>query len=91
MTYTAMTDEQLFTETVGAIKRAAHGEAQGGDAASYEYAMDLMRESRRRLVAAGHDSRCQDDIYTRAYRQALADQFGDAPEPTRCTCGKGQP
>lgn len=82
-----LTDSDLFTETVKAITRAAYGEAQGGDAASHERAMDLMRESRSRLTAAGHSGNCQDDIYTRAYRQAMADQLGGTPEPTTCTCG----
>ncbi len=82
-----LTDRQLHDETVTAIKRAAYGESQGGDSASYDYAMTLMRESDRRLIDAGHSARCHDGIYTRAYRQAMAEQFGGAVEPTGCTCG----
>ncbi len=89
MNFTQLTDQQFHDETVTAIKQAAYGESRGGDSASYDYAMDLMRESDRRLVDAGHDSRCQDGIYTRAYRQAMAEQLGGTPEPTVCTCGKG--
>ncbi len=83
-----LTDRQLHDETVTAITRAAVGESRGGDSASYDYAMELMRESRRRLVDAGHSARCQDDIYTRAHRQAMAEQLGGTFEPTVCTCGK---
>jgi hypothetical protein len=89
MNPTQMSDDLLFNTTVDAITRAAYDENSGNDSGAYEQAMDLMRESRRRLTEAGHDQWCQDDIYTRAHREAMARQLGHAAEPTECTCERG--
>jgi hypothetical protein len=85
-----MSDDVLFEACVGAIRRAAVGESQGGDPRSYNYAMELMAESQRRLTAAGHGSRCRSGAYTRAFEEATARHAGREPEPRLCTCAEAQ-
>ncbi len=82
-----LSDEGLFTETVTAINRAAASESQGGDDATYNYAMILMAESQRRLVESGHDRNCGSGIYSQAYEQATADYAYRVATPQGCTCG----
>ncbi|BAL87224.1 hypothetical protein AMIS_20040 [Actinoplanes missouriensis 431] len=80
---TALTDDDLYAETVTAIRRAAQGEANGGDDASYNHAMDMLAESQRRLINAGHDKWCASGIYDRAFVEASG-----ISKDTDCSCGK---
>lgn len=82
----SMSDQQLHDTAVAAIWRAAAGEANGGDDASYRDATELMEESKRRLVAAGHNRNCGGGIYDQAYEQATAEHAYRTPEPRLCTC-----
>jgi len=82
-----MGDDVLFEACVSAIWRAAAGEAQGGDDRSYNWAMELMAESRRRHLAAGHTKRCRSDIYNRAHEKATANHSRRPVEEIKCDCG----
>jgi hypothetical protein len=82
-----MSDDKLFDECVSGIWRAAAGESQGGDDQSYDHAMELMAESRRRHVAAGHTDRCRSDVYGRAFEKATANHSGRPVEEIACSCG----
>jgi hypothetical protein len=82
-----MSDDKLFDECVSAIWRAAAGESRGGDDPSYNHAMELMDESLRRQVEAGHTSRCRAGIYNRAFEKATANHSGRPVEEIECGCG----
>lgn len=82
-----LTDEQLLDTAVGAIRRAVVGESQGGDHPSYDHAMDVLAESRRRMVKFGHSKTCGSGIYSQAYAQVTAEHAGRTPELSLCTCG----
>lgn len=82
-----MSDRELFGESLSAIWAGARGEARGGDVLSYRHATEVMRESDRRLVEAGHSDRCESGIYRWAYEVATADHAGRPSQRPECSCG----
>lgn len=87
---TRMSDEELLAESVKAIRWAARGEAEGGNDVSYAYAMQLLAESNRRLVADGHRKGCTVGVYAKAYEQVTAHHAQRPPIPLTCCCGAGE-
>jgi hypothetical protein len=90
MNLKGMTNARLLEVAESAIYAAAVGESQGGDDASYDFAGEVMAESKRRLVVAGHKESCRSGIYDRAFEVTTARHGGRVPEFEGCTCGAGR-
>ncbi len=83
---TALSDDDLYAETLRALRESIPAQLSPLGATAFGFLSALSAESERRAGSKGHDGYCDGSIYSRACEQALAEHAGRAPSLTVTTC-----